>query len=496
MNTCAARKTDTRTDRMSMCPPPPGVDLTVDEVLAATGGSRLSGHGGAVFRSVTIDSRRFDPGALFVAIRGETHDGHTFVSDVIRQGTGGIVIDAAGLAGLPALRQTAGETPVIVVADTTRALGDLAAYVRRRANVRVVAITGSNGKTTTRRMTAAAFGCRYCTLASQGNFNNDIGLPLTLFRLTPAHQWAVLEMGMNHFGEIRRLSGICRPDVGVITNIGPCHLEGVGSIEGVAAAKAEMLENICPGGTIVLNRDDHRLAELGTRTPVNVLFFGESERADVRAREIHDTGDGIDFILELPGDRAQVRLPVMGRFMVANALAAAAAGYLAGMPADAIATGLAQYRSKPGRLNIIRTARDMTIIDDTYNANPASVAAALHTLMHLARGHRAVFVMGDMLELGDAAEQHHHHIGELAAQAGVARLYVTGVHADTVSAGARAGGLGRSRIIIGDKAALVADLKAVLAAGDWVLVKGSRGAAMETVAKPIAAWAASRPDGR
>jgi UDP-N-acetylmuramoyl-tripeptide--D-alanyl-D-alanine ligase len=382
------------------------------------------------------------------------------------------------------------------VSDTTRALGDLAAYIRRHADIRVVAITGSNGKTTTRQMTAAIFSRRYQTLASQGNFNNEIGLPLTLFRLKSSHQWAVLELGMNHFNEIRRLSAICQPDMGIITNIAPCHLEGVGTIEGVVKAKSELLENIRSGGTIILNRDDPYLARLGTRSHVDVLFFGESEKADIRAHSIHETSDGIEFVLELPGGSTQVRLPAAGRFMVANALAASAAGYLAGISAEIIGAGLSQYRPIPGRLSIIETAQGMTIIDDTYNANPASMAAAVNTLITRAGKDRAILVVGDMRELGKESDRLHRQIGEMAGRVGIYRIYITGSHADDFAEGARLGGMAQDRITTGEKEAIIADLKDELRAGDWILVKGSRGAAMETVVAPIKAWATDQQDNR
>jgi UDP-N-acetylmuramoyl-tripeptide--D-alanyl-D-alanine ligase len=475
--------------------PHTGSSLTVTDVLAATGGMLLSGDESVIFEPVEIDSRTLQPGALFVAIRGDNHDGHAFLSEVIKRGARGVVVDDVFTRKKEPFEKTE-ETAWIVVPDTTRALGDLAAYKRRHADIRVVAITGSNGKTTTRQMTAAIFNQRYETLASQGNFNNEIGLPLTLFRLRASHQWAVVELGMNHFDEIRRLSAICQPDLGIITNIAPCHLEGVGSIEGVVRAKSELLENIRAGGTVILNRDDPYLAKLGARTHVDVLFFGESEKADIRASSVRETSDGIDFVLELPGDSTQVRLPAMGRFMVANALAASAAGYLAGIPGKIIGEALSQYRPVSGRLNAIETARGVTIIDDTYNANPASMTAAIHTLMNRAGNNRAIAVLGDMLELGTEADRLHRDIGELTGRIGVARLYITGGRAGIVAEGARGGGLDPERIITGEKEVLIAALKKELQAGDWVLVKGSRGAAMETVVAPIKAWATHQRDYR
>lgn len=463
--------------------------FTVDDVLRATGGALLSGDESVVFDSVGIDSRSVRPGNLFVAIQGEHHDGHSFIHDVIRQGIRGVLIDRTRAVELGTNGGGEWGATCVAVEDTIHALGDLAAYQRDRSNARVIGITGSNGKTTTRRMTATIFDPCFKTLASRGNYNNEIGLPLTLLGLRPGDQWIVLEMGMNHFGEIRRLSGICRPDIGIITSIGSCHLEGVGSIEGVVQAKAEMLENISPGGTVILNRDDPYLTDLGSKTDMTVLFFGESEAADIRAHSVRESGQEVFFTLALPDSQASVTLPATGRFMVSNALAAAAAGYLAGLSVEEIRKGLLNFKPMSGRMNVISTNRGVTIIDDTYNANPASVAVAIDTLVTLAGENRSIFVVGDMLELGDETDRLHFHIGNLAGRAGIARLYATGPHAGHVAEGAREGGMDSSQIITGEKETIIAELKKELKAGDRMLVKGSRGSAMEEIGDPIKEWA-------
>ena len=473
---------------------PVDFSLTASDVLKATGGTLISGRESVVFDAVGIDSRTVLPGNLFVAIRGEHHNGHTFVPDVIRQGIRGVIIDQARTAELRENRWDDEGVTCVAVDDTIRALGDLAAYQRRRCEARVIGITGSNGKTTTRRLTAAIFGRCFETLSSPGNYNNEIGLPLTLLELRPDHQWIVLELGMNHFGEIRRLSRICRPDIGIITSIAPCHLEGVGSIDGVVKAKAEILENIPSGGTVILNRDDPYLVELGNKTDTNVLFFGESEAADIRAHSIRETGEEIRFILKLPDSEAAVRLPATGRFMVSNALAAAAAGHLAGLSDEEIQNGLFGFRPASGRMNVIPTERGMTLIDDTYNANPASMAAAINTLVTLAGNDRSILVVGDMLELGDETDRLHRQIGELAGRAGIVRLYATGPHAGFVAKGARAGGMDKNQVITGEKEVIITDLKKQLKTGDRMLVKGSRGSAMEEIVEPIKKWASGWKD--
>ena len=297
---------------------------------------------------------------------------------------------------------------------------------------------------------------------------------------------------MNHFGEIRRLSQICRPDIGVITSIAPCHLEGVGSIEGVVRAKAEILENIRPDGTVILNRDDPYLTELGNNTSKRVLFFGESRAAHIRADSIRETSGEIFFTIRLPDSQIAVRLHAAGHFMVSNALAAAAAGYLAGLSGEEIQKGLSRFRPGSGRMDVISTERGVTIIDDTYNANPASMAAAIDTLVTLAGGQRSILVVGDMRELGEETDRLHRQIGERAGRSGITRLYATGTHAAVVAQGARAGGMDRYRIVTGEKAAIIEDLKNELQAGDRILVKGSRGSAMEAIVEPIRQWASGQ----
>jgi UDP-N-acetylmuramoyl-tripeptide--D-alanyl-D-alanine ligase len=473
---------------------PVDFSITVADVLKATGGILISGSESVVFDSVGIDSRTILSGNLFVAIRGEHHDGHAFIPGVIQQGIRGVVVNQAKTEELRGKRWSDEGVTWVAVDDTIRALGDLAAYQRRRYGGRVIGITGSNGKTTTRRMTAAIFGRYFETLASRGNYNNEIGLPLTLLGLKPDHQWIVLELGMNHFGEIRRLSRICRPDIGVITSIAPCHLEGVGSIDGVVRAKAEILENIPSGGTVILNRDDPHLVQLGKQTDTNVLFFGESRKADIRADSIRETGEEIRFTLRLPDSQAAVRLHATGRFMVSNALAAASAGHLAGLSGDEIQAGLLRFRPVASRMNVIPTDRGMTIIDDTYNANPGSMAAAINTLVTLAGNNRSILVVGDMLELGEETDRLHRQVGELAGQAGIIRLYATGPHAGLVAEGARAGGINKNEVVTGEKEAIITDLKKQLKTGDRVLVKGSRGSAMEEIVEPIKEWASGRKD--
>lgn len=462
---------------------------TIDHILSATNGALLYAPPEASFTGVGIDSRTVGTDQLFVAIRGERHDGHTFVSQVVAAGGRGLVIESG--SGTPFQHDRWRELGVacIEVKDTTRALGALAAFQRQRETIPVVAITGSNGKTSTRQMAALVVGRRYNALTTRGNFNNEIGLPLTLFQLSPAHEAAVLELGMNHCGEIRRLGAICRPTVGVITNVGPAHLEFLGTLEGVARAKGELIPQIDPAGTVILNRDDPYVAPLADAAGCNVIFFGSDPGAQVRAEAIAETDRGVDFDLVLPNARRAIALKTPGRFMVANALAAAAVGHVLGLEAEEIKAGLEAFQPVEGRLKVVQTARGVTIIDDTYNANPDSMAAAFDTLASLRKGRAGVIVLGDMFELGDAAERLHRDVGRRAAQTGPTRLYACGEFARAVAEGARSAGMDAACIVTEEKEAIAADLTERLTAGDWLLVKGSRGMAMETVVAAVKAWA-------
>ena len=338
-------------------------------------------------------------------------------------------------------------------------------------------------------MTASILSQRYNTLSAKKNFNNDIGLPLTVLALDLSHEWAVAELGMSRPGEIRRLGEICRPDIGVITNIGMAHLGGVGSIEGVMSAKGELLGTIRPSGTTVLNADDPRVAGLAKRASTSTLFFGEAERADVRARYIKSSGAQNLFELVLPSGSVQVALRAPGRFMVSNALAAAAVGYLAGVDPEDIKRGLALFKPVSGRMALIETAAGIHVIDDSYNANPSSMAAAIDALRRMKGMGRSILVVGDMHELGHQADVLHKELGQAAARSGVTRLYAVGAFSGSVAAGAMSEKMPEGDIITGSMKEITEDLKKWLLPGDWVLVKGSRAAGMEQIVSNITLWA-------
>ncbi|MCK4984638.1 MAG: UDP-N-acetylmuramoyl-tripeptide--D-alanyl-D-alanine ligase, partial [Desulfobacterales bacterium] len=459
------------------------------EIMKATGGELLCGDKTQRFEKVCIDSRSIVPNDLFVAIVGEIHDGHAFISDVVEQGARGLIVNSEKARDLPISAWQTRNIACVAVRDTTRALGDLAAFHRARTDVAVVAITGSNGKTTTRQMTAAVVARKFNTLSTTGNYNNQIGVPLTLLRLAPEHRWAVVELGSNSPGEIARLAQICSPDIGVITNVAPAHLEGLGSLDGVMREKGQLLDHLKAKGKAVLNTDDRRVSKIAARTKKDVLFFGLSEKAAIRATAVNEKASGISFSLDLPQESLTVDLKAAGHFMVVNALAAAAVGHLLGLPATEIKAGLETFEPAWGRMNILQTASGIHVIDDTYNANPESMKAAITTLVSLRANNRSVFVAGDMLELGTQAESLHRQVGVRAATANINKLLVTGDYADAVADGAKKAGMKSENIFTGSQGKILNALKDSLKPGDWVLVKGSRGAHMDTVVEGLKKWA-------
>lgn len=456
---------------------------TQRDILDATGGTLAAGPASLTFTGVSIDSRTVGLEDLFVAVSGERHDGHGFIPEVVAKGVRGVVLEGRKVTAEQLQTWRGKGVLCVTVPDTIRALGDLAAFHRRRFDIPVAAVTGSNGKTSTKEMIASVLNRNFTTLKTTGNLNNEFGAPLTLLRLDRSHGAAVVEMGMNHPGEIRRLSAICRPTIGVITNVAPAHLEGLGTVENVRLAKGELLENIRPGGTAVLNGDNPHTRWLGERSPRPVLYFGLSETAQVRAEAIEERGIASRFTLVLPDARIAVELPAPGRFMVVNALAAAAVGWLAKVAAPDIALGLAAFAPVGGRMNIRQAPSGYTLIDDSYNANPGSMEAAIMTLASFRGRGRLVLAAGDMRELGPDAPRLHREIGRVAVRAGLDRLFLTGLEADSVKAGAMDAGMREDHVLIGEKPELAAALKDFLRPGDTVLVKGSRSMGMETLVR-------------
>jgi UDP-N-acetylmuramoyl-tripeptide--D-alanyl-D-alanine ligase len=452
---------------------------TVEDVVRGTQGALVGGDLSVPVAGVSIDSRTLAVGEVFFAIHGHRLDGHRYLPDAAARGASCLVVDMVP-DDLPASVST------VLVDDTTRALGRLAAYHRARFTLPVAAVTGSNGKTTTKEMMAAVLGALGPVLKPESSFNNQWGLPLTLLRLGPEHRAVALELGANQPGEIAALAAISRPSVGVVTVVSTAHTEFFGSLDGVQAEKSALVRAIPPEGTVVLNADDPRVLAMRDLARGRVLTFSAGRPADVTAKEPVDEGpDSLRFILEIAGGRQSIRMRFAGRHNVINALAAAGVGWAVGLDRERIATGLEAARPARGR-SIWRRAGWLRVLDDTYNANPASVAAALETLGAGAEGRRRVVVLGDMLELGEIAEHAHREAGRAVAASGAAEFIAMGQHARAAVAAAREAGLHESQhtTTFEDTVALL--LKR-LAPGDAVLVKGSRGMHMERVVDALIA---------
>ena len=448
------------------------MNLDLQKIAQVTTG-RLSPAGARVtVTGISTDSRSVCPGELFVPLRGEKFDGHDFLTQAVRRGAAACLSEDV-IAGFP--------VPVIQVANTLQALGDLAAAIRRDFSGPVVAVTGSSGKTTTKEMLASILSGTAPGLKTEGNFNNLVGLPLTLFRLAPEDCWAVLEMGMSARGEIARLAEIALPDVGIITNVGPAHLETLHGLDGVARAKGELFAALKAGGTAVINADDERVAQLPVANGVRRLHYGFFASAEIRAEEVAVAGAAVSFRLILPEGAWPVTLAVAGRHNVYNALAAAAAAAALAVPAAAIVRGLQNFRGDHGRMELVDLGNGTVLIEDTYNANPLSVRAALTALDEMGGGGRRIAVLGDMLELGAAAAELHRQIGAEAAQRCDFLILLGGMAGET-AAGARQQGMAADRVQIVSSHVEAADrLRSLLRPGDRLLVKGSRGMQMEKV---------------
>ena len=441
------------------------IAMTLAEAASAMGGVLHGADAG--FRGVGTDTRRSLGGVLFFALRGERHDGHDHVSAARAAGAVAVVVshddESSGL-------------PRIVVDDTLRALGRLGGAWRARCPAKVIAITGNSGKTTTKELAAAVLRRAGETLATEGNLNNEIGVPLTLMKLDAAHRFAVIEMGQAKPGDISYLAAFTRPDIALVTNVTGAHLAGFGSLEAIAAGKGEVYGTLSPEGVAIINLDDAFAAHWRAQLPrCRVMTFGLAAEADVRAEDVRLGSDGCArFTLVTGSARAAVTLAIPGLHNVANALAAASAGLACGVAPGDIAGALGTTAPVSGRLVVRQLADGTRLIDDTYNANPGSVQAAIRTLK--AYPGRHLLVLGHMAELGPMAPQLHHGIGEFARVHGVDALYVTGDFAAETVAGFDAGATA-----FADIDALVSALRPALGKNVTVLVKGSRSARMERV---------------
>ena len=423
------------------------------------------------FTGCSYDSRTLQPGELFIALRGTARDGHDFISDACAKGAGGALVD----------REAAYPLPVVRVDDARKQSGLLAGHWRAGFDLPVIAVTGSNGKTTVKEMINAILSASAEVLSTRGNLNNDIGVPLTLFRLAPNHRFAVIEMGANHAGEIRWLSRLARPDVALITQCAPAHLEGFGSVAGVARAKAEIYEGLAPAGTAIVNIDDDYCGlwlECSGRN--RQITFGVGAKADVTASNVNtDLAAGLTrFDLEYQSGKVNTELSLYGRHNVANALAAAACCVALDVPLEQIKAGLEKVRPIKGRMQLKTGPQGVRVFDDTYNANPMSLNAALKVVCELPG--RSWLVLGDMGELGDTSSRFHREAGAQARTLGIERLYGIG---ELASYAVKGFGAGARHFSLMDD--LVDALRRDLQPGVVLLVKGSRSMALERVVNTL-----------
>ncbi len=440
-------------------------NLTLENIAAVTGG-RYSGPDekkAVEVTAITTDSRNVEPGGLFVAIKGERVDGHRFIPQVMAQGA------AAAISEVDLGEQ---DYPYIVVESSLQAVKDIAEFYLKQLSIPVVGITGSVGKTSTKEMTYSVLSQKYRVLKTAGNFNNELGLPLTVFRLRDTHEMAVLEMGISHFGEMRRLAKVARPDTMIMTNIGDAHVENLGSRDGVLKAKTEFAEFLKPDGHVILNGDDEHLATVHELNGVRPIWYGLDKKNDYWASNLVSLGlKGTRCDLHTPlGNIAGVTVGMPGRHMVYNALAAAAAGVVYGLTLEQIKAGIESNETLAGRFNIIDTPR-YTIIDDCYNASPVSMKASLDVLQD-GTGRR-VALLGDMAELGPDEKQLHASVGEHAARLNIDAVYTAGPLCKCLAQAARQGNPALDVQAFDTLEALQAALPSLLHDGDTILVKAS-----------------------
>jgi UDP-N-acetylmuramoyl-tripeptide--D-alanyl-D-alanine ligase len=456
------------------------VPLTLGWIARAVGGTLRGGKEEREVGSIVIDSRVVEPGDLFFALRGPRFDGHDFLADVAARGAVATVVE----------RGRAGEGVVIEVGDTLQALQDLAHAVRREAACRVIAITGSAGKTTTKETIAAVLGRRFQVVRNKGNLNNHIGLPLSLMQLRARPDVAVMELGMNHAGEISTLVAIAEPDVRVWTNVGDAHLGFFASPDAIADAKAEILEGASPDTLLVCNADDPRVMSRVGGFPGRTLTFGTAAGADIRATDVEDLGtEGMRARVVTPVGEQVVETPLLGRGNLANVLAATAVAVDAGIGLDEIAAAAARL-APADRRGAVRRLRDgITLIDDSYNSSPAALRRALEVVAREPRPRRKVAILGEMLELGDHAPGLHAEVGRAAAAAGLAMLAAIGGDAARAMADAAvSSGMPADAVSYFETSeAAVASVIDAIRPGDLILVKGSRGIRTDVVADRLAA---------
>lgn len=452
--------------------------LAIDEILKATGGAITASSECAFVTNVSTDSRKVGPGELFIPLIGERFDGHDYITKAFENGAAAALTQKDGIPSEGRL--------LIRVGDTSISLRELAAYYRSKFNIPFVGITGSVGKTSTKDMVANVIGRRFNVLSTEGNLNNEIGVPLTVFKLNERHEAAVVEMGMSGFGEISRLTAIVKPAVAIITNVGMSHIEKLGSRQNILRAKLEILEGLDSNGLVVLNWDDNLLNGVQSLLKNRTVSYGIEEGADYRAGNINSSGEGgIDFELTFEGRSYDVHLPVPGVHNVHNALAAVAAGRELGVPIEDIIEGISEYKPGKMRMNII-SANGFKVINDTYNASPQSMKAALDVLEEIGVAGGRIAILGDMLEMGEWAKDAHLEVGRYVAGKRLSRLLTVGPNASYIAAGAIEAGFPEEAVsIFLNNKDTIRFIERIVQNGDTILLKGSRGMKMEELANSL-----------
>lgn len=454
-------------------------ELTPAEIAKALNGQLRNAEGADVNKEVScveIDSRKIEPGGVFIATVGEKVDGHSFVGQVAEKGVVCAVVEKEGDYPLP----------YILVENSFEALKKIAAFYRDKLDIPIIGITGSVGKTSTKEFIATVLSQKYSVQKTAGNFNNEVGMPLTILSIRPEHEIAVVEMGISHFGEMERLASISRPDTCVITNIGQCHLENLIDRDGVLKEKTEMLRFMNSGGSIVLNGDDDKL--IGVKAPIGtkLYHYGFGDVNDIRPASVESRGLlGSKAILKTSGNleediTIEANIPLPGRHMVYNAMAAARIGLIYGMSAEEIAEGIAAVQATGGRSHVMELGR-FTVIDDCYNANPVSMKAAID-LLGTADG-RKVAILGDMFELGENEKALHEEVGKYAADNNIDVIVTIGKLSSNMCRGAKTGNSEVFWFETRDEA--VDELAKILKAGDSILVKASHGMELQAVIEKI-----------
>jgi UDP-N-acetylmuramoyl-tripeptide--D-alanyl-D-alanine ligase len=449
--------------------------LGIDETIHACGGTPFYCSKIKYISGISTDTRKLEPGDLFVALKGVRFDGHEFASKAI----------ALGATAVLSQVQLMDEVPYILVEDTLKALHDIAKHYRNKFHIPFASVTGSSGKTTTKDMVSSVLAEKYCVLKTEGNFNNAIGLPLTVFKLEKKHEIAVLEMGMNSLGEIEILADILRPDTGIITNVGTAHIENLGSRENILRAKTEMFTYFGPKNTAVINGDNDMLRTLIAK-PYEIITYGLEPHNSCRAIDIAEKGEeGTDFTVLYQGKKESYGLSLPGIHNVYNALSAICVGKLYGLSRDEIHQGLMSFTPSKMRMEIFQGKYGAKVINDAYNANPDSMRAAVNVLAAMPCTGRRVCILGDMFELGDFAREEHYKVGSFAAQKNMDVVAVVGKQAKEIINGANLAGRNMLLYCFDSNEEVIKNLGSMIKRDDLILIKGSRGMHMETIVESL-----------